>query len=77
MSFAYNLVSSFDQRCNKDRIQFAIVLIILLMKTKKESIKMSLPKKEYIPPKITAELELETRAGSPLGLPDSLDEPND
>ena len=30
-------------------------------------------RKPYPPPEIVHELELETRAGSPLGLPDPLD----
>jgi len=29
--------------------------------------------KQYTPPQIILELELETHAGSPLGLPDGLD----
>jgi hypothetical protein len=34
-------------------------------------------RKPYTPPEIVHELELETRAGSPLGLPDPLDLPGE
>jgi hypothetical protein len=34
-------------------------------------------RKPYSPPEIVHELELETRAGSPLGLPDPLDLPGE
>jgi hypothetical protein len=39
------------------------------------SIKDEVMRKPYTSPEIIQELELETRAGSPLGLPDFLDSP--
>jgi hypothetical protein len=42
------------------------------MEEKRPQQKVSL-KRVYNPPEIVHELELETRAGSPLGLPDPVD----
>jgi len=44
-----------------------------MIETKEHSQPME-ARKPYLTPAIVHELELETRAGSPLGLPDPLDE---